>query len=225
MKFRSVLHGHRGTLRTPSVLMSLLLLNLLSAIRSNSMRSPNGGRSTLRASPSCPADPLLNPDSSSYRYSALKKRIYELSTKYEPRLANGANGASHERAGLLTPTNRCDSEFIPLLDKELDKITSFYYQQEKELQEELDALQAEIEEQEERGFMPPYRDGEDDDDDDDDEEEGDGSHKGIPRRKRKASMGTCNQLQDIMGSDLAAFTFQMEAMPWNGLKSLRMGVG
>lgn len=89
---------------------------------------------------------------------------------------NGAGGGSN-------------AAFIPLLDAELKKIENFYAQQEKEVQDELDRVQAQVDQQEERGLMPAYRDEDEDDDDDDDEDEADESMKGSPRRRRKISGG------------------------------------
>lgn len=61
------------------------------------------------------------------------------------------------------------------------------------MQDELDQTQAQVDQQEERGLMPAYRDDTDDDDDDDDDEVDESakgeSTKGSPRRRRKASVG------------------------------------
>ena len=65
-----------------------------------------------------------------------------------------------------------DHLFIPLLDKELHKITTFYEAQERELFNELDILEDQVLSKESQGLKPDgaYLDNDDDDDDDDDDD-------------------------------------------------------
>ncbi|KAG8993254.1 low-affinity phosphate transporter [Tulasnella sp. JGI-2019a] len=125
-------------------------------------------------------------------YSALKKKMYELSQQYDSHTSAARSGTAAERAGLLsTPADACNLQFIPMLDAELEKIIAFYHSQVKEVQDELDEIQIMVEQQEERGLMPAYRDDDDDDDedeDDDDEANTNESGKSSPRRKRRKSM-------------------------------------
>jgi phosphate transporter len=78
-----------------------------------------------------------------------------------------------------------DAVFEPLLDKELKKVCSFYAMQQKELLDDVEELQKEIEEREQEGFTDRYAD-------EDDEEEDDDSISRSPdatlRRKRNQSL-------------------------------------
>jgi len=62
-----------------------------------------------------------------------------------------------------------DTLFIPLLDRELKKITLFYESQEKELCEDLNELEKDIQKQEDAGMDGGDRYLEQSDDEDDDE--------------------------------------------------------
>ncbi|KAF9103977.1 low-affinity phosphate transporter [Mortierella sp. GBA35] len=93
-------------------------------------------------------------------YDNLKKIIYQVEKDL---VAAGANndlesgsGSPHhdepnERSGLLTTGARAQARarannmFLPALDKELEKIMSFYYKKERELYAEVDALASDIE--------------------------------------------------------------------------------
>lgn len=81
---------------------------------------------------------------------------------------------SNERSTLLgeADLSETDATFIPLLDHELDKMVLFYEQQQKELAEELNDLEKDVEFQETLGLQggAHYADYEDGDDDDDDDE-------------------------------------------------------
>ncbi|KIO25061.1 hypothetical protein M407DRAFT_15305 [Tulasnella calospora MUT 4182] len=106
-------------------------------------------------------------------YSALKKKIYDIEVQ------TGAGDGHHdaERAGLLAGQSVSGNDvFIPLLDRELEKIVNFYTHQEKEEKEVLDELEEVrqlVEQTEEQGLVAePYRDddGTDEDEEDDDDE-------------------------------------------------------
>ncbi|KAG8906395.1 low-affinity phosphate transporter [Tulasnella sp. 403] len=138
-------------------------------------------------------------------YSALKKKIYELSVQFDLEPAAGQH-QPYERARLLeSGTTSANDIFTPLLDRELDKIAAFYTTQEKEMLDELEELRALVERTEEEGLdATPYYDDDDDDDEDDDEDETqrsqsyarDPSHgretsygrESSSRRRRKASL-------------------------------------
>ncbi len=125
----------------------------------------------------------------------MKKKVYELSD--DPKSTAGET----ERATLLSrhSTAAPNDVFIPLLNAELEKITRFYTQIEREVTEDVEELRVRVEQAEERGMAPtPYQD-EDDDEDDDvtDEDEGDGTHlrsgtRDSSKRRRKASLGMVN---------------------------------
>ncbi|KAF8799051.1 SPX-domain-containing protein [Phlegmacium glaucopus] len=119
-------------------------------------------------------------------YDALKKYIYQLEKQqhgHEQLLVYDPE--SNERSGLLTQQDATstDSVFIPLLDRELKKLVSFYEHQEKELIDDLEELEKSILEQEEAGLGPGYYDDLTDDDDDDDSLES-------PERRRHQRRGS-----------------------------------
>ncbi|KAN0064002.1 low-affinity phosphate transporter [Thecaphora frezii] len=107
-------------------------------------------------------------------YSNLKKAIYllEKDLPLEPGSSSAAyTDVENESAGLLqqSPHNDSDRVFVPLLDKEMDKIVGFFIQKEKELQADLDTLDRDLDRVENEEI-----DGDSDvpfsDDDDDDED-------------------------------------------------------
>lgn len=87
--------------------------------------------------------------------------------------------------------------FIPLLDKELKKITLFYESQEKDLLDDVDTLEEQVRLQEEAGVLGAgyegYTDDEQESDDDDDDDES-LSHSreatGQPVRRRRTLSGS-----------------------------------
>lgn len=124
------------------------------------------------------------------RYSALKKKIYDIAAQTEA--GDGQHG-DVERAGLLAGQQVSGNDiFIPLLDRELEKIVNFYTHQEKEVLDELEEVRQLVEQTEEQGLVDePYRDedGTDEDEDDDDDET---TNRSVSRdlskqRRRKAS--------------------------------------
>ena len=81
---------------------------------------------------------------------------------------------ANERESLIqqTTSTATDAVFVPLLDRELKKIHSFYESQELELLDAVANLEGLVQEQEEAGLAAEDRyifEGDDDDDDDDDE--------------------------------------------------------
>lgn len=68
----------------------------------------------------------------------------------------------------MLPESSTDPLFRPLLDKELLRITNFYESQERELFEELEALEEQIVKKESQGLRPDgaYAHEEEDDDED-----------------------------------------------------------
>ncbi|KAF8193323.1 SPX domain-containing protein [Pholiota molesta] len=103
-------------------------------------------------------------------YDALKKFIYQL--ERQQYVHHIPDLESNERSSLLTgeDTSGTDAIFIPLLDRELKKIVLFYEHQKKELVDDLNDLEKDIELQEEIGLLgdhyADYEDGDDEDDDD-----------------------------------------------------------
>lgn len=107
-------------------------------------------------------------------YSALKKSIYQLEKRqHELRSQHPDDIESNERSALMghdgsSPT---DSFFVPLLDKELQKITKFYEAQERTLLADLEGLEELVKMKDEENVSDDrYVDEEDDDDDDDDDD-------------------------------------------------------
>lgn len=91
-----------------------------------------------------------------------------------------------EYAALINPsrTANTDSLFTPLLNQELKKVVMFYETQEKDLLDELKALEEQVEEMEEAGLAAGERYM--DDDDDDDEDDDDDSISRSPGRRRRS---------------------------------------
>jgi phosphate transporter len=102
-------------------------------------------------------------------YDALKKYIYQLEKQQAGHPV--ADLESGERTSLLTGATDTDALFVPLLDRELTKIIAFYGHQLKELTEELQDLEKDVELQDEMGLQGEETWGhyEDDDDEEDDE--------------------------------------------------------
>ena len=103
---------------------------------------------------------------------------------------------ANERESLIqqTTSTATDAVFVPLLDRELKKIHSFYESQELELLDAVANLEGLVQEQEEAGLAAEDRyifEGDDDDDDDDDDEPPSPSltREDVPpkRRRRRSS--------------------------------------
>lgn len=112
--------------------------------------------------------------SSLFSYDSLKKCIYQLEKQqhgHEQLLTYDPE--SNERSTLLAEQDviSTDAMFIPLLDRELRKIVTFYEHQEKELINDLEELEKSLLEQEEVGLGRRYYDDLTDEDDDDSLEE------------------------------------------------------
>ena len=123
------------------------------------------------------------------RYSALKKKIYEIPERYEDDHPMDISEQSRLMSnGAGTSANDI---FKPMLDRELEKISSFYAIQEKEVLEELEELEELIRQKEEEGLNPQTNHFGDEDDDDDDDDEDDHSRSADPahRIQRKPSTG------------------------------------
>lgn len=105
-------------------------------------------------------------------YDALKKYIYQLEKQqHDHETLNHTSHRDLEHAALLEDHDVSDTDalFIPLLDRELKKITRFYESQEKELCEDLTELEKDIQKQEDAGMEGGDRYLEQSDDEDDDE--------------------------------------------------------
>jgi phosphate transporter len=122
--------------------------------------------------------------SSLFSYDSLKKCIYQLEKQqqgheqiltYDPE--------SNERSTLLAEQDviGIDAMFIPLLDRELRKIATFYEHQEKELIDDMEDLEKSLLEQEDVGLGHRYYDDLTDEDDEDD------SLDESPERRRQPS--------------------------------------
>ncbi|KAG8906654.1 low-affinity phosphate transporter, partial [Tulasnella sp. 408] len=144
-------------------------------------------------------------------YSALKKKIYDIAAQ-----TDAADGHHEpERAGLLAGQSVSGNDvFIPLLDRELEKIVNFYTQQEKEVLDELEELRQLIDQTEEQGLVQePYRDddGTDEDEEDDDDETTNRSvSRDLSKRRRKASSASDGRLPDRRSS-AGSYDYDIEA--------------
>lgn len=107
------------------------------------------------------------------RYDALKKYIYQLEKQQSGRdLSLSRDLESNERSALLNEADATETDgmFIPLLDRELRKIVTFYEQQSKELLDDLEDLEKDVLLQDEIGLQggEHYDDYDDYDEDDND---------------------------------------------------------
>jgi len=91
-----------------------------------------------------------------HSYSNLKKIIYQVEKDLVAARAPSSDAESgaavpDERTGLLTTSKitqakaRANSLFLPALDKELEKIVTFYYKKERDLYAEVEALASDVE--------------------------------------------------------------------------------
>ncbi|KAI6122355.1 SPX domain-containing protein [Pisolithus croceorrhizus] len=129
-------------------------------------------------------------------YDALKQYIYQLEKQQHKPTRTSNDLEANEHTSLMDgniTTSAADALFVPLLDKELMKVTLFYEHQEKELFDELGALEELIDEQDSAGLTggEHYMDYGEDDEDDDEDDEHPGEHvrfDNVPaRRTRKSS--------------------------------------
>ncbi|KAF7773130.1 hypothetical protein Agabi119p4_5297 [Agaricus bisporus var. burnettii] len=126
-------------------------------------------------------------------YDALKKYIYQLEKKQHAResltlsyhdLEVGEQSRLIDDGAVASDT---DALFVPLLDRELRKITAFYTTQEKEIMNELEELEADVAEKEAAGLDAADRYLQDSEDDEDDDESVSASHSPERRRRRVSS--------------------------------------
>ncbi|KDQ19282.1 hypothetical protein BOTBODRAFT_434350 [Botryobasidium botryosum FD-172 SS1] len=119
-------------------------------------------------------------------YSALKKRIYELSQQQHEQLIKTSQDDPERAALIEADRTTTDDVFAALLDGELDKICAFYEAQEKELNKELEELVRQVERKEAEGLYPdaPFEDYEDSEDD---EAYSDGMTSPTSTRRRSTS--------------------------------------
>lgn len=104
-------------------------------------------------------------------YSNLKKTIY-LMEKELPSVPNAPySDVENESAGLLSNADSSDTDrtFVPLLDKELNKIVEFYLKKEAELKADLHQLNEDLERTENEDFEDDSDFGMSDEDDDDED--------------------------------------------------------
>ncbi|TFK34530.1 SPX domain-containing protein [Crucibulum laeve] len=112
-----------------------------------------------------------------FSYDTLKKYIYQLEKAQHGLESSVPDLSGNQEAGeyaslLPAPSSTSDSVFVPLLDRELKKITLFYETQERELMDELTELEEAVQHQEELGLEagdhymdhPSGEEGEDEDD-------------------------------------------------------------
>lgn len=115
-----------------------------------------------------------------YRYSALKKQIYTLESDI-PLPGQSRDVERGERAALLGGDQHREAAnaiFLPLLDTELAKITTFYEIQERELLYDVAELEQLVARTEAEGIHNGGPGGDSDDGSDDDEDEDDARSNG-----------------------------------------------
>ncbi|KAF9072552.1 SPX domain-containing protein [Rhodocollybia butyracea] len=136
-------------------------------------------------------------------YDNLKKYIYQLEKQQQNLTSSYHDLESSERASLVgRPADiATDTIFIPLLDKELTKITLFYENQEKELFEELQELEALVLTQEELGLEGDHYADDDEYDEDDDDSISRSPER--QRRRRLSSSATHNRNMSVGGDSYA----------------------
>jgi phosphate transporter len=134
-------------------------------------------------------------------YDVLKRHIYQLEKEHHRLSRANIDLEANERTALVDQPDfsSIDAVFIPRLNQELQKISLFYEDKEKELFDDLQTLEALVAEQDQVGpaawehYMDEYADEEDDDDDDDDDDEqisGERVHfenESLPKRRRRKS--------------------------------------
>lgn len=122
----------------------------------------------------------------------MKKCIYQLEKRQHNLEHSNHDLEANEQTSLIPGLvdGLTDAVFIPLLDRELKKIASFYESQEKELLKELDVLEDLVKEQDEADIAGSsrYTDYDGDEDDDEEEAEGGSAFWGRDRRRHKKSV-------------------------------------
>ncbi|KAF7327088.1 SPX domain-containing protein [Mycena kentingensis (nom. inval.)] len=119
-------------------------------------------------------------------YDALKKFIYQAEKTQHEQAAGGYRDVESNERTALVSRDTDDDGFIPLLDRELNKICAFYEGQEKQMVEEVAELEELVGQQDVLGMDgnhyedEPYSAGDGDDDDDDSL-----SHSPPPNRRRR----------------------------------------
>ncbi|KAJ3756043.1 SPX domain-containing protein [Lentinula raphanica] len=128
-------------------------------------------------------------------YDSLKKYIYQLEKQQQNLDTSYRDLESNEHTSLVgRPSHAAtDSIFIPLLDKELKKVTLFYEHQEKELFDELNELEELITKQDELGLEGDHY-ADDEEYDEEDDESVSRSPEG-QRRRRLSSSANANRMQ------------------------------
>ncbi|KAK2467241.1 hypothetical protein APHAL10511_000790 [Amanita phalloides] len=119
-------------------------------------------------------------------YDTLKRCIYQLEKQlYATRITH----LDSESAALLHLSSPQDADaiFVPLLDRELDKISEFYVTQEKEMAHEFQDIHATVKRLEERGIQHGYRDYLEDEDEDEDEDDESISRSPVGRRRTSSA--------------------------------------
>ncbi|KAJ9475297.1 Low-affinity phosphate transporter PHO91 [Pseudozyma hubeiensis] len=101
-------------------------------------------------------------------YSNLKKTIYMMEKELPSEPNATYSDLEHESSGLLqdADTSETDRAFVPLLDKELNKIVEFYLEKDAELRADLQQLKDDVERTENEDFELDSDFGLSDDDDD-----------------------------------------------------------
>ncbi|KAJ7082710.1 SPX domain-containing protein [Mycena belliarum] len=122
-------------------------------------------------------------------YETLKKSIYQLEKSQHDQSAY-RDIETNERTSLVDRNTATDAIFVPLLDRELQKICAFYGAQERELVGEVAELEELVRQQEEAGMAGNhYLDGQDDDEEEDDDDDDSISHSPQGRRRKSSSLG------------------------------------
>ncbi|KAH7884888.1 SPX domain-containing protein [Phlebopus sp. FC_14] len=165
-------------------------------------------------------------------YDMLKRYIYQLEKQQHglTRSYTDLEAATERTTLIVNPeVSPVDALFIPLLDKEIQKISSFYETQEKELLDDLAELETLVAEQDEAGLAggEHYFDDDADDDEEDDEDEdhlGDHVHfqdGQSPKRRRRKSSSTGYRARSISDIGRSMSTQRWSLPPSEGPVDMR----
>ena len=157
-------------------------------------------------------------------YDTLKRHIYQLEKEHHRLSRANVDLEANERTALVDQPDfsSIDAVFVPLLNQELQKISLFYEDKEKELFDDLQTLEDLVTEQDQVGpaawehYMDEYADEEDDDDDDDDDEQISGEHvrfenESLPKRRRRKSSSV--GFRPRSGSRKSSYSYSYSTRP------------
>ena len=151
-------------------------------------------------------------------YDVLKRHIYQLEKEHHRLSCANADLEANERSALVEQPDfsAIDAAFIPILNQQLQKISLFYEEKERELFDDLQTLEDLVAEQDQAGpatwehYMDDdYGDEEDDDDEDDEQISGEHVHfesETLPKRRRRKSSSVSFHPRSASGKSSSSFS-------------------